>query len=346
MSETENQKTNQTKPVAVLISDVHYSLNTLELADNAFRQAIDKARKLQVPLIDCGDLTNDKAILRGEVVNKILATMEYAAVQGVQVYALVGNHSLINEKGKEHVLNFLTPYAQVVQSNYYDRQLGLHMIPYCNDPELLKETLSLTPEGSTIIMHQGVQTAKMGHYIIDKTSLPKEAFANFRVISGHYHARQDIKTGRPRKGAVGLFSYIGNPYTLSWGEANDPEKGFQVLYSDGSLEFVPTNLRKHVIKEIQIGDMVRSLYEVKRQDLLWIKIHGKRSELQQVKKKDMAINLGRDDFKLDLIPTDSENAIKNNKNLKDTEILDQLIDSLSDTDEHKSKLKALWREVL
>ena len=38
------------KPVAVIISDVHYSLKTLELADAAMRLAIAKANNLDVPV--------------------------------------------------------------------------------------------------------------------------------------------------------------------------------------------------------------------------------------------------------------------------------------------------------
>src|SRR4051812_39679990 len=104
------------KPIAVLVSDVHYSLKNLELSDKAFRAAIDTAHKLAVPLIDAGDLTDDKCIIRAEVANRLIKTMEYAKDKYVPVYCLVGNHSLINQKGKEHALEFLKPYCTVLDT--------------------------------------------------------------------------------------------------------------------------------------------------------------------------------------------------------------------------------------
>ena len=59
-------------PTAVLISDVHYSLQTLPLADKVMRMAIDKANSLGVPLIVAGDLHDTKANMRAECVNAMI----------------------------------------------------------------------------------------------------------------------------------------------------------------------------------------------------------------------------------------------------------------------------------
>jgi DNA repair exonuclease SbcCD nuclease subunit len=203
------------EPVAVLISDVHYTLATLELADAAFRSAIDTAHKMSVPLIDCGDITNDKAILRAEVINKIIESLTYARGKGVKVYLIVGNHSLLHEKSREHSLVCLKPFVQVIDTPEFVELGGKRVmcIPYHHDSQSLSTLLDSLRPPRTIIMHQGVHGANMGHYAQDNTSLPKEAFAEFRVISGHYHRRQDIECGPVGEGQTGLFSYVGNPYT-------------------------------------------------------------------------------------------------------------------------------------
>ena len=77
------------KPIAVLISDVHYNLTTLPLADAAMRQAIAEANSLGVPLIVAGDLHDTKANLRGECVN---AMIEAFAMLDHGCYILRGNH--------------------------------------------------------------------------------------------------------------------------------------------------------------------------------------------------------------------------------------------------------------
>lgn len=328
-------------PIAVLISDVHYSLNTLELADNAFRQAIDKAANLRVPLIDCGDLTNDKAILRAEVVNRLIAAMDYARInKRVEVYLIVGNHSLCNEKGKEHALEFLRPYVRSITESAGYLVNDLSGIPYCADTSSFLDQLAMCrPEFPTII-HQGVQGANMGHYVQDKTSLPPSAFAGRRIISGHYHARQDIKLP-----GGGLWSFVGNPYSLSFGEANDPEKGFQILMDDGTLQFVPTNLRKHIIIEIDTEDFY-ALPQLSSEDLVWLKATGTTEKLNKLKKSDMARVLGRNNFKFDKIFTDAAPLEQKTDKMTSHQLLDALIDSQPETDDTKKYLKGLWREIL
>lgn len=324
------------KPVAVIIGDIHFTPSTLELATKSLIMAKDKADELNIPLIVNGDTLDSKAIMRGECVNRLLDIVYHIT----ETYVNIGNHDLLNEKGREHTLRFLNNYVDIVSKPISLGASSIYIIPYQNSSEAMQSILDTTPKGSTLIIHQGVQTAYMGHYAQDKTSLPKDAYADFRVIASHYHRAQNIKCGRPRKGGVGLFSYIGNPYTLNFGEANDGPKGFAVLHEDGSLEHVPTNLRKHVVIEKAYDDL--NDIHCDKEDLLWLKVSGPRSELAKISKKSI---LGHSNFKLDLIPTDSAKVDKV-EGLTDHQLLDSLIDNLGETNDEKTYLKQLWRELL
>lgn len=343
------------RPVAVLISDVHYNMKNLALADAAMRQAIDKADELNTPLIIAGDLHDTKANLRGECVNAMITTFEQAHDRNIRVTLLTGNHDRINEKSVEHSLEFLSPYCMVVK---HPCRFTFHYIPYQHDPAEFERILSDIPKGSTVICHQGVTGAESGEYTYDKSAVNKEIFADYRVISGHYHRAQDIKCGRPQKGAVGLFSYIGSPYTMTFAEANDGPKGFQVLYNDGTLEQIPTNLRKHIIGEYTTdelrnwSDLCRAedpSFYCRPGDLMWVKVSGPRLELDLLSKdyiKDV-LSLDNNSFKLDKIPTDtptvnSDKIQKKNSN----EIMDLLIDESPESQSEKDKLKNLYRKVM
>lgn len=335
------------KPVAVLISDVHYNLNTLPLANAAMLQAIEKANVLEIPLIVAGDLHDTKASLRGECIKVMRNTFRQCEQCP---YILAGNHDLINERGLDNSLIFLEDLAHIVDIpiDIEFSSKTIELIPYYSDPEKLKSYLATVPKGSTLIMHQGVSNSNSGHYIQDKSALPKECFEDFRVISGHYHTRQDIVCGRPRKGAVGLFSYIGNPYTLNFGEANDPPKGFQILMDDGTLEFVPTNLRQHHILELDCAKSLPTLRHAYHPgNLLWVKIKGSREQLGTINKETLSSALGLTmDFRLDLIPTDTTTQTPENaKNLTKAELLDSLIDNSTSTEDSKDRLKKLWRDL-
>lgn len=329
------------KPRAVLISDIHFNLTTYKIAATALKLALNKAEKLKVPLIIAGDLHDTKSNLRSECVDELISILSQAEVQ---VRIIPGNHCKTNVNSDDHALNFLQPYADIIsQPTCVD---DLWFIPYQHDPDKLLQTLRYIPEGSTIIAHQGVQGAKMGHYTQDTSSLPREAYKDFRVISGHYHQAQDIKCGRPRKGAVGLFSFLGNPFTLNFGEANDGPKGYAVLYKDGSLERIPTNLRKHIVVERTVDDLYAPIKDYRKGDLLWIKVVGPKTELDRIRKVELSSKLGVESFKLDLYPSDSKKKTATLKVKKAPgDLLDGLIEDLSESLESKDALKALWREL-
>lgn len=342
---------NMSKPVAVLISDIHFSLNTLELASQSLLKAQFKAAWLKIPLVICGDLMDTKANMRAEVVNKLIEM--FSVKDNPDTIILVGNHDLCNEKGKPHSLNFLKPYATIIEEPKIADLNGMRvgMIPYYSDSEELKKLLKYQyePEGDwdfknckVVFMHQGLISTNSGHYIQDKSAITKEDVAGLRVISGHYHTRQtiDLPDG-------GKWDFLGNPFTLNYGEASDPEKGFSILMSDGSLEFVSTNLRKHVVIDNVIGELVAIPYVHKPGDLLWFKLRGTKEELTKTYFRELiAANYGiNEGFKLDLIPTDTKTQAPQTK-LHKGELLDSLIDSLTNTtDERKIRLKDMWKNL-
>lgn len=342
------------KPIAVLISDVHYSLQNLELSDKAFRTAIAKAAELGVPLIDAGDITNDKAILRGEVVNRLIDTMLYAKAQGVKVGLLVGNHSLLNEKGTDHALNFLRPYVEIYDTVGYLWATKLMLIPYQNDSDKLKTLLSQVVPGTTLIMHQGFLGAAMGDYIQDKTSIDPALVKDFTVISGHYHRHQTLTLLKVKEAemypmGVGTVTYIGSPFSMSFGEANDGPKGFLILNSDGTYTREILNLRRHVKIETDLDN----LYLIKHKDdaptlddLVWLKVSGPYSELQKLDKQEIAARLVLSNLKLDLIPTDAAPVSIPVETLSAGEVFDSLINSSTESNEQKTKLRRLWRDLI
>lgn len=341
------------KAVAVLISDVHYNLKTIDVANAAMTLAINKAIELNVDLIVSGDLHDTKANVRGEC---IIAINKTFTRRGLTIHVLRGNHDSLNEKSTEHSLHFLPVNCMVYSTpQKFERNMlhslgvgypDVYLVPYFHDADELREYLKTVPPKSTLIMHQGIQGSNAGEYFQDKSALRPEDVAGFRVISGHYHTRQtiDLPDG-------GRWDYVGNPFTLNFAEANDPIKGFQILYDDGSLEFVPTNLRKHIVIELDqlpYGQFARGLdyKNVKENDLVWVKVYGTKEDLQKLVKENIATNLGVKDFKLELIPDEVKTEVQHNLPTSQPELLDSLIDSLSNTTPaQKQRLKAIWKDL-
>jgi len=323
------------KPIAVLISDVHYSVQTLERADKAINLALKHATKLQLPLVIAGDLHDTKANLRGECINRLISTL---TPYTCEVYILVGNHDKINEKSDEHSLNFLKPYAHVIDTPQYIEPIDSYCIPYQYDLMEFRHIINDIPTNSRIIMHQGLVSALPGEYTFDKTAILKDWVKDYRVISGHYHARQDIKIGD------NLFSYIGNPFTTSFGEAKDPEKGYQILYEDGSLEFVSTNLGRHIKYEFDWKNIQN--ITVSKDDYVWLKLHISNAELLKLNKEKICnqLNLIPAQTRIEFSTNDEICEYKTNT-LNTNELIDELIEQQDWTPAKKSNIKEVWRDL-
>jgi DNA repair exonuclease SbcCD nuclease subunit len=331
------------KPIAVLISDIHFNVNSKTIASEGLSKARDYAFDNDLTLIIPGDLNDTKAIIRAECANEIIKILSYKLKKPRRVVVLVGNHDLINEKGKEHSLNFLAPLCEVIETPVYDSTLGVWLIPYMTDVEELKVFLKKNVlQNDTLIMHQGLKGAFMGEYVIDKTSIEPEYFDGLRVISGHYHRAQDIKCGKN-----GLWSYIGSPYTITAAEAQDGPKGFRILYSDGSLELIPTNLRKHVTVDRTIETVTNPIPNLNPGDILWLRVEGPATELQKLSKKIVGLHhLGHQNFKFDKIYSKIETIGKKVEKLTNEEVFDRIIEDSDESSTQKKLLKNLWREIV
>lgn len=325
-----------TNPLAVLISDIHFTLNTLDVASKALKHALNTAKELQVPLVIAGDLHDSKAIIRAEIANTIIDILKTRAIP---VIILVGNHDLVNEKLKDHGLNYLKPYAYVVEEptilSLTDIK-SIQFIPYQSDSSVIPSLINENKYTDLVVMHQGIKGAYMGEYIQDKTSINPEVFNLKKVYSGHYHRHQTI----------GSVTYIGNPYTMTFGEAADGPKGYLVLNQDGTHNRILLNdLRRHYVVEYTL-DNLQSFVSMP-EDLVWLKITGPKSELDKLNKKDLGLSiLRRTDYKLELIPTDTIEQTIEVSNKTHSEILDNLIDNLSESDTIKQELKCIWKDLV
>ena len=326
--------------LAVIISDIHFNLNTLELATKALSAAIARAEKYKLPLIIAGDLHDTKAIIRAEVANRLLTLFMDAAAREVDIYVLVGNHDRINEKAPAHGLNYLSNFATIVTSPITLN--GITLLPYYHDVEELKHAIAQV-KTKHVVMHQGVKGAFMGDYVQDKSSIDPKELEHLNVISGHYHKHQ----------TVGTVTYVGSPFTMSFGEARDGYKGYLVLHDSGIYEFIPLALPRHRIFEyhIKVVSDINNYADVSSiidpADKLWVKIEGPESELKKIKRSELGAKLfGHTNFKLDLIPTDTVEIEADTLKMTNHEVFDMLIDNLGETDTQKKNLKELWREII
>lgn len=285
------------KPIFVIISDLHFTEQTLVEAEHSIMSALQKASDLKVPLVVAGDTLDAKNNMKATCVNKLIGLFSYGRdILNVKMFVMVGNHDRINERYfncMQHSLRFLMPYCTVVSTTYgiyeADSPDNVVFISYCPDNEVLNKILKNIPPRARgrIVMHQGYTKAKFGHYINDKSAVPHESIKDFKVISGHYHEGQTISLD-----GYNSWTYIGNPYTLNFGEANHPDKGFAIVYEDFSMQRIPLyGLRKHVVDHLVVDDPTQlhtlTSIDSEEEDLIWVKLHGKKSVLDKITLEDI-----------------------------------------------------------
>ena len=335
----------KSEPSAVLISDVHFSIATLSRAKAALQMAIDKANELTVPVFVLGDLHDTKANMRAECVK---AMLDVANTCATHLSIIVGNHDKINEKSSfsEHSLHFLREAGFFILDQPAAFQ-NYAFIPYCSTSEKFLKNLAEVPNNYTILAHQGLKSAAAGEYFQDHSAVPIEALAGRKVISGHYHTSQTIPL--PEGGS---WTYLGNPYTLNFGEAGDPPKGFKVLMEDGTLEHIRCDLPKHVILDLHFfGEtygVSHNYTTIKPNDLVLIKAHGTAKELQKVTQKWVKEELELSaSSRIELNRVDDGQTAPPVLHNNPKQTLDSIIDLLENhTNDDKARLKTLLKSLL
>lgn len=335
----------KTKPLAILVSDVHYSIATLPEADFCLAEAVSASIDLSVPLIIAGDLNDTKAHLRAECVNAMLATLSKVP-HGVTI--LVGNHDKINEKSSENSLEFLARKdRKIIREETYDKNLDVWFIPYQHDTEHMRSILRKIPDNSRIIMHQGLVGGLPGGYNFDRSAINSQDVEKFQVFSGHYHQHQ---TSVHRTGNT--FTYIGNPYTLDFSEAAHGPKGFIILNDD--FTFTRSHIdsvRTHFVLDLELEELHdrEDLYDhsLREQDLILVKIRGPKAKLSLLTKAEVrtALRLPTDSFRLDLI-ADVEAPVLSVRHLgkEARDIFFGILDTDSAEQKIREDAKKLWDE--
>lgn len=147
-------------------------------------------------VICCGDFFHTHQTLHAEVLQAGVAAIYAMAKDGIEFTCLVGNHDMANRSGSIHTLEWMKPIARVVDKESTFELDGevFHALPYTDDAERLQSFLDKTPDGATVLLHQGFPLIEPGsawtmNEIMDLNMVPKQAR---RLWSGHYHEERQL----------------------------------------------------------------------------------------------------------------------------------------------------------
>jgi exonuclease SbcD len=239
------------------MNDVHVSKDNISEFHKNWEEALSICKKKDITdLIIGGDLWESRA---SQTLNVLLAVRE-ALIKAERLRILVtiaaGNHCKVDQESVFSYNHIFSEYGFVYvidEFEHYDYgKIHLYVMSYFPENGSFVERLNVLKEKlddsviNILYIHEGINGALAN--VSDK-ELPTNIFSEFdKVLVGHYHNRCKIKGTN--------IEYIGSSRQFNFGE--DEEKGYTVLYDDGSTKFIKNqvNIRYKLLEvtQQQLGD--------------------------------------------------------------------------------------------
>ena len=300
-------------PCLLLLNDIHISKDNIPAFKANWQEAIDICRKMDVKEIAIGgDLFFSRAAQTLDVLLAVHDALLTAAEHGIHVTIAEGNHDKVNQENERGYCHVFDQHSNVLVCDEYvslplgdDCRFVLHMMGYfpedgsfCTRLDRLKDEALDPKRLNFLYIHEGINGALAQP---NDKELPAKIFEEFdKVFVGHYHNRTIIDKTR--------IEYIGSSRQHNFGE--DEEKGYTVIYTDGSHEFIKNkvNTRYRVIDVaaeragLNLMDELREIdadgrYKVK------VRVHAPQAAMKSV---DKAALLDAGATKVELIADDEE----------------------------------------
>lgn len=261
-------------PCALLINDIHVSKDNISEFQRNWDEALGICKKQDIPeIIIGGDLLQSRSSYQTlDVLLAVRQAIIKATNAGLELTIAEGNHDLVDQ---EAILGYCHVFSEYPHVYVVDDYVSID----CSDDVTLY-VMSYAPESGSFInrlqdiidndfdrnkhnilyIHEGI---KGGLAMPSDDELPTKIFKDFdAVLVGHYHNRCKIKGTN--------IEYVGASRQHNFGE--DEEKGYTILYDDGSYEFIKneSNTRYKVI-DLALQDVDNHLIE----ELNDIKSNGK-----------------------------------------------------------------------
>jgi len=255
------------------------------------------AAKNKYILVFGGDLFHKRGAVDVRVFNKVYALFQKYAQQIPDTYLLRGNHdSYDNSMGSESSLDTFTalgihvvskPEEVLTDLTVNDKPVQLNFMPYGEEIKDMKAELKAQADKlvddhmNLLVAHLGIDGAKQGlstHPLASAFSLSDMYPDKYSyVYLGHYHLRQHLADN---------VWYGGSTMQLSFSDEGQ-EKGYDVLHTDGTWEFVPLNDMNHQFVTVKGLDNIKDL----NKETNYIRLRVSEND---VKKMDEAKEFGED----------------------------------------------------
>ncbi|WP_165045078.1 metallophosphoesterase [Dysgonomonas sp. ZJ709] len=299
-------------PCVLMINDIHISKDNIPEFELNWAEALTVCQRMEIRIIVLGgDLFQSRAAQTLDVLLAVFDALQSAANKNINVIMANGNHDKVNQEavrgychvfGKHENVAVVDDFLTISENNW---GFSLHMIAYFPENGSFTDKLNALIKGDLdsgkknfLYIHEGINGALLHN---SDNELPAHIFSDLdRVFVGHYHNRCIIKGTH--------IEYIGSSRQHNFGE--DEEKGYTVLYNDGSQEFIKNKVNTRYLNidipiekmNIHLTDRLEELkaegrYKVK------VRVHASTADATSINKNEL-IKCGAS--KVEIITQDPE----------------------------------------
>lgn len=223
-----------------VIGDPHLTHKSLDRAEALF----SLVEEIGLPGIWLGDLLDTKEVIRGKCLN---AAIDYFRRSKLRHIVLIGNHDWFNLDCLAHALEALKLLPNVTVVDEPMMIDGMNFFPYIHDKAKLEALLCAFADRKEVLFgHLEVTDFDFGNGHICTTGISRAALSGLkRVISGHFHKYQES----------GNLTYIGTPFSHSFGESNQTKYIAMYDSETDELKLAETPFPKHITVEFNCDQL-------------------------------------------------------------------------------------------
>lgn len=240
------------KPIAIFSTDWHIKDDNTEELIDLVRQKCELAKSLDVKYVFClGDVFNSRKSQSLLVLNTFGKILDIVKECGLTLYSICGNHDRTDYSSNESFLDQFKyhPSLKLVR-NYGNVDLNdnicIHLLPFRSEEIWLNIFNKIEFDSSKrniLCSHMSVNGSINNDGSKQENNLKTSLFKDFHsVLLGHFHNKH--KVGKN-------IYHIPSIQQNNFGETN--EKGFTVLYSDGSHELHKSDFKEYIKVKIDVN---------------------------------------------------------------------------------------------
>ncbi len=204
-----------------------------------------------------GDIFHVRGTIPTDVLQIAINLFQYWTEQGMEFYAISGNHDQMDVGGDIHsTAAFYSLFKMVVAgcnpfTLKFKSGFQIHLLPWIEDRALFKEQVDrVAGRGGVLITHAAIDGAEIGtleYRLKEPVTIEDMQTDQFAAIfMGHFH--------KPQKMAENMW-YVGSPYQITRAEAGDVKRALVYDTETGKTTQIRTNGKQfYAVSYAEIAD--------------------------------------------------------------------------------------------